>query len=199
MRVVTGRRGAASEPLVLSEQEREVLDGWARRRTTAQALALRARIVLACTEPGSNVEIARRLGIHDDTVGKWRRRFAADRLAGLADEARPGRPRTITDEDIERVIVKTLEERPVNATHWSTRTMAEAAGLNQTAISRIWRAFQLKPHLVDSFKLSTDPLFVDKVHDIVGLYLNPPEAAVVVCVDEKTQVQALDRSAPGCP
>ena len=194
-----GRRGVRSEPLVLTAEERETLERWARRPTSAQALAMRCRIVLACAEPGSNVEIGRRLGVSDDTVRKWRSRFGERRLDGLHDEPRPGKPRTISDEDVERVIVKTLEQKPKNATHWSTRSMAEATGMNQTAVSRIWRAFGLKPHLVDSFKLSPDPLFVDKVHDIVGLYLNPPDAAVVMCVDEKTQVQALDRTAPIFP
>ena len=160
---------------------------------------MRCRIVLACAEGGSNVEIARRLGLYDDTVGKWRNRFIERRLDGLHDEPRPGKPRTISDDDVERIIVKTLEETPADATHWSTRSMAAATGMSQTAVSRIWRAFGLKPHLVEEFKVSPDPLFIDKVHDIVGLYLNPPEAAVVICVDEKTQVQALDRSAPILP
>lgn len=198
MRAV-GRQGVKSEPLVLSEDERETLERWARRHTTAQALALRCRIVLACAEPGSNVEVAGRLGISDDTVRKWRARFAEHRLDGLHDEPRPGKPRTVSDEDVERILVTTLEQRPANATHWSTRSMAQATGMSQTTVSRVWRAFGLKPHLVDSFKLSPDPLFIDKVHDIVGLYLNPPDAAVVICVDEKTQVQALDRSAPILP
>ena len=146
-----------------------------------------------------NVEVAARLGIHDDTVGRWRNRFIDRRLGGLHDEPRPGKPRTISDDDVERVIVKTLEETPKNATHWSTRSMANATGMTQTAISKIWRAFGLKPHRIDSFKLSPDPLFIDKVRDVVGLYLNPPDAAVVLCVDEKTQVQALDRTAPILP
>ena len=133
------------------------------------------------------------------TVGKWRRRFLASRLDGLHDEPRPGTPRTISDDDVEAVIVKTLEETPVDATHWSTRSMAKATGMSQSAVSRIWRAFGLKPHLVDTFKLSPDPLFVDKVRDIVGLYVNPPDGALVLCVDEKTQVQALDRTAPVLP
>ena len=175
------------------------MERWARRPTTAQALALRCRIVLACAEGLSNVEVADRLGVSRMTVGKWRSRFVSDRLDGLHDEPRPGGPRSIGDDDVERVIVKTLEETPRDATHWSTRSMAQAAGMSQSAVSRIWRAFGLKPHLVDTFKLSPDPLFIDKVRDIVGLYLNPPEAAVVLCVDEKSQIQALDRTAPVLP
>ena len=188
-----------SDPVVLSGEERETLERWARRPKTAQALALRARIVLACAEGGTSVEIAGRFGVADGTVAKWRNRFNQSRLDGLHDEPRPGQPRKVSDDDVERVIVKTLEEQPSNATHWSTRSMAAATGLNQTAVSRIWRAFGLKPHLVESFKLSPDPLFIDKVRDVVALYLNPPDAAVVLCVDEKSQIQALDRSAPVLP
>jgi transposase len=186
-------------PLVLSDDERRTLVGWTRRRTTAQALALRSRIVLACAEGGSNTAVAAELGVSRDMVATWRSRFLRDRVDGLVDEPRPGRPRTITDEQVERVVVTTLETTPVNATHWSTRSMAEHVGLNQTAVSRIWRAFGLKPHRVDTFKISKDPLFVDKVRDVVGLYLDPPAAAVVLCVDEKSQIQALDRSAPVLP
>lgn len=185
--------------VVLSEDEQETLQRWARRPTSAQALALRCRIVLACAEGGSNSVIASRLGVTRGTVAKWRSRFVADRLDGLHDEPRPGGPRSITDADVERVVVKTLEEAPADATHWSTRSMAAASGMSQTAVSRIWRAFGLKPHLVEGFKLSPDPQFIDKVRDIVGLYLNPPDAAVVLCVDEKTQVQALDRTSPVLP
>jgi transposase len=185
--------------IVLSDDEREVLERWAKRPKTAQALALRSRIVLAAADGERSIDIAARLGCTDTTVGKWRVRFAQRRLDGLHDEPRPGKPRTISDDDVERVIVKTLEETPRDATHWSTRSMAQATGMSQTAISKIWRAFGLKPHRVEDFKLSPDPLFIDKVRDIVGLYLNPPDAAVVLCVDEKTQVQALDRSAPILP
>jgi transposase len=185
--------------LVLSEEERETLARWARRPKSAQALALRCWIVLAAAEGEMNTAIAVRLGCTPDTVGKWRARFVERRLDGLHDEPRPGKPRTISDEDVERVIVETLEEMPAAATHWSTRSMAQATGMSQTAVSRIWRAFGLKPHLVESFKLSPDPQFIDKVRDVVGLYLNPPEAAVVLCVDEKSQIQALDRSAPILP
>jgi transposase len=183
----------------LSDEERAALEGWARRPTSAQALAMRSRIVLAAAEGDSNSVIARRLAISRPTVMKWRSRFAEYRLDGLLDEPRPGRPRTITDEQVEQVIVKTLETTPRNATHWSTRSMAAEVGLTQNAILRIWQAFGLQPHRQENFKLSKDPLFVDKVHDIVGLYLNPPERAVVLCVDEKSQIQALDRSAPILP
>ncbi len=177
-----------------------MLQGLARRPKTAQALAVRARIVLACAEGLSNSEVSRRLGVSLPTVGKWRKRFVVDRVDGLRDEPRPGAPRKIGDAQVEAVITKTLEELPSNQDgHWSTRSMAKAVGLNQTAVSRIWRAFGLKPHQVDSWKLSTDPLFVDKVRDIVGLYLDPPEAAMVLAVDEKSQIQALDRTAPMLP
>ncbi len=183
----------------LGDDEREVLERWARRPKTAQALAFRCRLVLAAAEGRSSIEIADELGCNPSTVGKWRVRFAERGLDGLHDEPRPGKPRLITDGDVERVIVKTLEEQPSNATHWSTRSMAAATGMSQSAVSRIWRAFGLKPHQTEAFKLSPDPQFIDKVRDIVGLYLNPPEAAVVLCVDEKAQIQALDRSAPVLP
>jgi len=192
-------RGRPKAELVLTDEERETLERWARRPTSAQALALRCRIVLACAEGLSNQQVAAAQGVNQVTVGKWRARFAARRLDGLHDEPRPGAPRTISDADVERVIARTLEEAPRDATHWSTRSMAAQVGLSQSAVSRIWRAFALKPHQLESFKLSTDPLFIEKVRDIVGLYLNPPEAAVVLCVDEKTQVQALDRTAPILP
>jgi transposase len=193
------RAGRPKSALVLSGEERATLERWARRPTTAQALALRCRIVLACAQGGNDIEVAERLGVGRGTVGKWRRRFIERRLDGLHDEPRPGAPRSIGDDDVERVIVKTLEETPANATHWSTRSLAASTGMTQSAVSRIWRAFGLKPHLVDSFKLSPDPLFIDKVRDVVGLYLNPPDAAVVLCVDEKSQIQALDRTAPVLP
>jgi len=193
------RRGPKLPPLALTDDEQATLERWARRRTSSQALAERCRIVLACAKGASNIEVARRLGVSRPTVTKWRSRFVARRLEGLADEPRPGPPRTITDEQVEQVLVTTLESTPTDATHWSTRSLARKLGMSQTSISRIWRAFGLKPHLLDTFKLSTDPQFIDKVRDIVGLYLNPPQAALVLCVDEKTQVQALDRTAPVLP
>ena len=187
-------------PLELSDEERQVLTGWSRRRKTAQALALRSRIVLECAAGRPNTEIAESLGVSRETVRKWRSRFAVDRLEGLSDEPRPGRPRLVSDERVELVITKTLEERgPGEDTHWSTRSMAAATGMSQTSVSRIWRAFGLKPHLTETWKLSTDPQFIDKVRDVVGLYLDPPEHALVLCVDEKSQIQALDRTAPCLP
>ena len=161
-----GRPGRPTAEVVLTSVEQETLERWARRPKSAQALALRCRIVLAAAAGATNQEIAAQLGCHPTTVGKWRRRFAEERLGGLHDEPRPGKPRTITDAQVERVIIKTLEEAPRDATHWSTRSMAHAVGLNQTAVSRIWRAFGLKPHLTESFKLSPDPQFIDKVRDI---------------------------------
>jgi transposase len=188
------------ERVVLTDDERQVLEGWARRRKTAQALAQRSRVVLACAEGHSVTGVAAELGISRATAGKWRSRFLEGRLEGLSDEPRPGRPRAITDEHVEKVIAATLEQEPPNGdTHWSTRSMARSAGLNQTAVSRIWRAFGLKPHIVQTWKLSTDPQFIDKVRDVVGLYMSPPENALVLCVDEKSQIQALDRTAPCLP
>jgi transposase len=186
-------------PIPLTDEERELLEAWTRRRTTAAALSLRARIVLAAADGESNTEIAARFGVHRNTVSLWRRRFLEFRLDGLLDEPRPGQPRKITDAQVEEVITKTLEDAPKNATHWSTRSMAAEIGLSQTAVSRIWRAFGLQPHRQETWKLSKDPLFVDKVRDVAGLYLNPPERAVVLCVDEKSQIQALDRTAPILP
>ena len=193
-------RGRPKAPLVLTDDERQTLQRWSRRAKSSQALALRCKIVLACAEGQTNQAVADQLGIWPQTVAKWRGRFVRGRLEGLSDEPRPGRPRTITDTQVEQVITKTLEEPPPNHdTHWSTRSMARATGMSQTAISRIWRAFGLKPHLVQTWKLSTDPQFIDKVRDIVGLYLDPPQAALVLCVDEKSQIQALDRTAPSLP
>jgi transposase len=185
--------------IVLSDEEREQLEAWARRRKSAQALAERSRIVLCAAEGLKNTEIAERLGIQRGTATKWRSRFAAERLDGLVDEPRPGRPRTITDRQVEEVIVKTLETTPKDATHWSTRSMAREVGLSQSAVSRIWRAFGLQPHRTQTWKLSRDPQFVAKVRDVVGLYLDPPERAAVLCVDVKSQIQALDRTAPILP
>lgn len=186
--------------LELTDGERGQLQRWARRRRTAQGLASRSRIVLECAGGASNKDVAARLGVSAATVGKWRRRFIASRLDGLVDEPRPGRPRTVSDDDVEDVIVKTLESAPPDGgTHWSTRQMAAKTGLSQSTISRVWRAFGLQPHRVEHWKLSKDPLFVEKVRDIVGLYLDPPERAMVLCVDEKSQIQALDRSQPILP
>jgi transposase len=193
------RRGPKLAALALTEEERATLERWARRRTSSQALAVRCRIVLACAEGASNAAVAARLGISKPTVTKWRSRFVARRLEGLADEPRPGAARTITDQQVEQVLVTTLETTPPGATPWSTRSLAGQLGMSQSAISRSWRAFGLKAHLVDTFKLSTDPQCIDKVRDIVGLYLNPPQGALVLCVDEKTSIQALDRTAPVLP
>jgi transposase len=182
--------------IVLTADERGKLEELSRRRKTSQAMALRTGIILACAKNVTNSQIAADLRISMPTVGKWRRRFAASRMAGLGDAPRPGQPRKITDAQVEAVITRTLETKPQNATHWSTRLMAKAEGLTQNAVVRIWRAFGLKPHLQETFKLSTDPFFVEKVRDVVGLYLNPPEQtrAIVLCVDEKSQVQALERT-----
>jgi transposase len=185
--------------LVLTDDERVSLERFARRRKTSQALALRARIVLWCSRGETNLHVADRLDVSPHTVGKWRSRFVKKRLDGLLDEPRPGVPRTILDEDVERVITKTLETLPADATHWSTRSMAAACGLSQSSVSRIWRAFGLQPHRTESFKLSTDPLFIEKVRDVVGLYMEPPDKAVVLCVDEKSQIQALHRTQPLLP
>lgn len=186
-------------PLRLSDDERAELKALTTRRKTAQALALRARIVLACAEGGQNTEVAARLGLDRATVGKWRRRFVERRVDGLHDEPRSGAPRTIDDARIEAVIVSTLESLPRDATHWSSRGMAKASGLSVSSVQRIWRAFGLQPHRMETFKLSTDPNFVAKVRDVVGLYVSPPEHAIVLCVDEKSQIQALDRSQPMLP
>jgi len=193
------RAGRPLPQVTLTVEENNCLVELARRRTTAQAIALRARIVLACAQDLSNTQVAQRLKVTLQTVGKWRRRFIEQRLDGLFDAPRPGQPRKITDAKVEEVLAMTLERRPREATHWSTRLMAKATGLNQTAIVRIWQAFGLQPHRAQSFKLSTDPLFIDKVRDIVGLYLAPPTRAVVLCVDEKSQIQALDRTQPLLP
>jgi transposase len=191
-------KGRASQ-IRLSAEERLELESLARRRKTGQALALRARIVLAAAEGGDNGTIADRLRIFRGTVGKWRERFARDRLDGLHDEPRPGAPRQIGDDEIAETVRRTLETKPPGATHWSLRTMADAVGHAPSTIHRIWKAFGLQPHRSETFKLSSDPLFVEKVRDIVGLYLNPPDRAVVLCVDEKSQIQALDRTQPLLP
>lgn len=191
--------GRRAPELVLSEDQHRALVALSRRRTTAQALAKRARIVLACAQGTQNKQVAADLGVDPATVGKWRRRFIARGIDGLYDEPKPGVPRTITDEQVEAVIVRTLESQPRNATHWSSRLMARESKISTSSVQRIWRAFGLQPHRSETFKLSTDPLFIDKVRDVVGLYLNPPARAVVLCVDEKSQVQALDRSQPVLP
>jgi transposase len=192
----TGRPIAA---LSLAAEERDTLERWARRPNSAQALAQRSRIVLECAAGNPNTVVAGKLGVTHQTVGKWRQRFLERRLDGLLDEPRPGAPRKVSDSQIERVVRMTLESTPADATHWSTRAMAKRSGLSQTMIGRIWRAFGLQPHRVEGFKLSKDPLFIEKVRDIVGLYLNPPDKALVLCVDEKAQIQALDRSQPLLP
>jgi transposase len=192
-------RGRPKRIVELTEAQREELTRWTRRATTAQALALRARIVLACAEGGDDFVVAERAGVNRTTVGKWRRRFVSHGMDGLLDEPRPGAPRKISDAEVERVIVRTLETKPRDATHWSTRAMAAETGMSQSAISRIWRAFSLQPHRTTTFKLSKDPLFIEKVRDIVGLYLSPPDRALVLCVDEKSQIQALDRTQPLLP
>ncbi|WP_329372930.1 IS630 family transposase [Streptomyces sp. NBC_00669] len=187
-------------PLELSDHERRVLRGWLRKQTASQALVLRSRIVLACAEGRPNAQIADGLGVSRETVRKWRARFVADRLEGLVDRPRSGAPRTITDEQVEPLVSRTLDQSPPTGdSHWSTRSMAQAAGMSQSAVSRIWRAFGLTPHIVETWKLSTDPQFVTKVRDVVGIYLSPPENALVLAVDEKSQIQALDRTQPVLP
>src|SRR5664280_339134 len=193
------RTGRPKVELVLTDDERDQLTRWSRRAKSSQALALRSRIVLACADGADNKTVAAQAGCAPGTVGKWRARFVELRLDGLLDEPRSGRPAVVTLDQVEDVVVATLESTPANATHWSRTKMAERTGLSRSTIGRIWRTFELKPHRADGFKLSNDPLFVEKVYDVVGLYLNPPEAAVVLCVDEKTQVQALARSQPAFP
>src|SRR5215469_13173828 len=193
------RTGRPVAKIELSAEAAGILEGYTRRRKTAQALALRARIVLGCAAGLSNKAVAAHERVTVQTVGKWRRRFVERGVDGLLDEPRPGVPRKIDDAKVESVIVQTLESQPRGATHWSTRSMARHTGISTSSVGRIWRAFGLQPHRVETFKLSTDPLFVDKVRDIVGLYLNPPDRALVLCVDEKSQIQALDRTAPTLP
>jgi transposase len=191
--------GRPKAQIVLNEAEREQLESWAHRRKTAQALAMRSQVVLSCADGRDNKEVAARLRVTPQTVSKWRNRFAEQGLDGLLDAPRSGAPRTIDDAKVDAVIARTLESVPKNATHWSTRNMAREMGMSQTAVTRIWHAFGLQPHRQETFKLSTDPLFVEKVRDIVGLYLDPPTKALVLCVDEKSQIQALDRTQPILP
>lgn len=193
------RTGRPKQELVLSEEEQERLQSLAHRARSLPAVSRRARVVLACAEGLDNKAVAKKLRCSVGMVGKWRSRFLKDRLEGLYDEQRPGAPRKIGDEQIERVLIQTLESTPRGQTHWSTREMARNTGLSRMAISRIWRAFGLQPHRTESFKLSPDPLLIDKVRDIVGLYMNPPDHAMVICVDEKSQIQALDRTQPMLP
>lgn len=193
------RTGRPKKPLEINDEDRDKLQTISRRPKSAQAIAIRARIILSCGQGMSNAEVARKLHITGATVGKWRERFRKDGMDGLLDEPRVGAPRKITDRQIEEVVTKTLESMPANSTHWSTRLMAAETGLSQNAIVRIWHAFGLQPHRVENFKFSKDPQFVEKVRDIVGLYLNPPDRAVVVCLDEKSQVQALNRTQPILP
>jgi transposase len=187
------------EPLVLTGEERRTLENGVRRRATAQGLAVRARIVLACAEGGSNLAVAARLGVNRHTVGKWRARFLRGRLEGLPDEPRPGVPRTITDAQVEEVVVRTLEEAPEGGTHWPERELAARVGISPSSVLRIWRAFGLQPWRTETFKISPDPLLIDKIRDVVGLYLAPPAGAAVFSVDEKPQIQALERTAPVLP
>ncbi len=193
------RTGRPTKPLEMTEEERQKLELLARRPKSSQAMAMRARIVLSCGAGLNNDAVAKKLNLTRPTVGKWRERFRVHRLEGLLDEPRPGAPRSITDVQVETVATKTLETMPKHGTHWTTRLMAQQVGLSQTAVVRIWRAFGLQPHRVEGFKLSKDPQFVEKVRDIVGLYMNPPDNALVLCVDEKSQVQALNRTQPILP
>jgi DNA-binding XRE family transcriptional regulator len=193
------RTGRPIPPLTITDEERATLERWARRPTTAQAVAQRARLILRCAAGTTNTRVARDLHLTKQTVGKWRARFLAKRLDGLLDEPRPGAPRTVSDTDVERVLTRTLETKPADATHWSIRSMAQACGLSRSTVNRIWHAFALQPHRSETFKLSKDPLFIEKVRDVVGLYLNPPDRALVLCVDEKSQIQALDRTQPLLP
>jgi transposase len=193
------RTGRPKPVLTLNDEERATLERWARRPKTAQALAQRARIVLACATGKPNMVVAEKMHLTKQCVGKWRSRFVRKRMDGLLDEPRPGAPRTVSDAKVERALTLTLESTPPEATHWSSRSMARRCGLSRSTVQRIWRAFALQPHRSETFKLSSDPLFIEKVRDIVGLYLNPPDRALVLCVDEKSQIQALDRTQPLLP
>jgi transposase len=190
---------ARLEPVVLSEDERRTLENWVKRRSTAQGLAQRARIVLACADGGSNVAVAARLRVERRTVARWRGRFLEKRVDGLTDEPRPGVPRSITDAQVEDVVVRTLEQVPEGSTHWSKRELARKVGISATSVQQIWRSFGLQPWRAETFKISPDPLLIDKIRDVVGLYLAPPANAAVFSVDEKPQIQALERTAPVLP
>jgi len=192
-------RGRPRQLLSVTDEEREVLERWSRRPKSPHSIAQRSRIVLLAADGLTNNAVAERVGVHQATVVKWRKRFLERGLDGLSDEPRPGAPRKISDADVEAVIVRTLEDKPTDATHWSTRDLAKKVGMSASSVGRIWQAFGLKPWQTDTFKLSEDPQFVDKVRDVVGLYLNPPEKAAVFCVDEKTSIQALDRTQPSLP
>jgi len=193
------RAGRKTVEITLSAEERSTLQRWVRRHSSSQALALRSRIVLACAEGSTNTDVGRELGVHPTTVSKWRHRFAVDRLDGLVDAPRPGVPRSVGDDVVEAVVVDTLESAPADATHWSTRSLAAKHGISHTTVREIWSAFGLKPWQQDSFKVSPDPDLVEKIRDLVGLYMNPPVAAAVFAVDEKPQIQALNRTAPTLP
>lgn len=193
------RAGRPKAKLDINNEERAELERLARRMRTNRHLALRAKMILKCDEGLTNIAVGKKLKVSNKTVGTWRRRFIEHRVEGLYDEPKPGRPREITDDEVEAVVVKTLEERPKGRTHWSTRKMAEEAGMSHSTVGRIWRTFGLKPHVVRTFKVSDDPLFIEKVRDVVGLYMNPPDHAVVFCVDEKPQIQALERAQPILP
>src|SRR5271156_22916 len=196
---ISMHKGRPVAVVSITREQRAQLESWSRRPKTAQALALRSRIILLAADGQSSTAIAQQLATSGHTVGKWRRRFLEAGLDGLVDEPRPGTPRKLSDQQVELVLTRTLESQPEAATHWSTRDMAKACGLSQSSISRIWRAFSLAPQRAETFKLSRDPLFIEKVRDIVGLYLAPPDRALVLCVDEKSQIQALDRTAPLLP
>ena len=196
---MVGYRGRPIVALSLGDDERRYLEQQVRRHRAPRSLSDRCRMILRCADGLPSKEVGLELGFHEHTVGKWRRRFQADRLNGLEDGFRTGRPRSISDDDVASVIERTLHDKPRAATHWSIRSMAKEAGLSHTTIRRIWTAFGLQPHRKERFKLSSDPLFVDKVRDIVGLYLSPPNKALVLSVDEKSQIQALDRSQPVLP
>jgi len=193
------RKGRPPTKVQLTSSERKDLERWARSRTVSHQLVLRSQIILACADGLGTGEVATQLGVAQQTVSKWRKRFAQDRVAGLSDLPRPNVERKLADETVEQLVRTTLETKPMGQTHWSTRQLATKLGVSQSTVSRVWRAFQLQPHRQDTFTLSTDDFFVEKVRDVVGLYMNPPDHAVVLCVDEKSQIQALERRQPVLP